>query len=188
VWSRPSLSPLERKRAPLAEVAAPLHRSAIGAMCTPLENPTGTLAPTQSGKTRRDLVHKAIDAPGALLSSTTKPDLLEFAALSRTRRFLAGPVLVYDATGTTTSPARLCWSPISGCDRPQVTHQLRHSSCRSSRSPGCRWSIFLGSSGTAVRRLCTGSSSSRCSMREPPRWTRSSRSMRASHSVGRSAP
>ncbi|MGH3901631.1 MAG: hypothetical protein ACRDTA_25930 [Pseudonocardiaceae bacterium] len=47
--------------------------------------PTGTLTPTQSGKSRRDLVHKALAAPGALLCSTTKPDLLEFSALARTR-------------------------------------------------------------------------------------------------------
>ena len=88
-------------------MAAPLHRDRRGRpLCTPLENPTGTLAPTQSGKSRRDLVHKALAAPGALLCSTTKPDLLEFAALARTRRPLAGPVLVFDATGATSWPAR----------------------------------------------------------------------------------
>ncbi|MDA3644394.1 TraM recognition domain-containing protein [Saccharopolyspora indica] len=115
-WTRPSMSPRERRKAPLEEVAAPLHRSPHGKpMCTPLENPTGAFAPTQSGKSRQDLVHKALAAPGALVCSTTKPDLVEFAALARTRRPKAGPVLVFDATGEVRWPAKVRPSPIPGC-------------------------------------------------------------------------
>jgi type IV secretory pathway TraG/TraD family ATPase VirD4 len=126
-WTRPSLSAVERRRAPLDEVAAPLHRDRHGKpLCTPLENPTGTLAPTQSGKSRRDLVHKALAAPGALLCSTTKPDLLEFTALARTRRRFAGPVLVFDATGATTWPAQLRWSPIEGCTDVPTAYRRAH--------------------------------------------------------------
>jgi type IV secretory pathway TraG/TraD family ATPase VirD4 len=125
-WTRPGLSPAERRRAPIAAVAAPLHRGPAGPMCSPLENPTGTLAPTQSGKTRRDLVHKAIDAPGALLCSTTKPDLLEFAGLARTRRLLAGPVLVFDATGSVEWPARVAWSPVDGCTDMGTAYRRAH--------------------------------------------------------------
>ncbi|MGH3825863.1 MAG: type IV secretory system conjugative DNA transfer family protein [Pseudonocardiaceae bacterium] len=126
-WTRPGLSPAQRRQAPLEEVAAPLHRGPHGEpMCTPLENPTGTLAPTQSGKSRRDLVHKVIGAPGALLCSTTKPDLLEFSALSRARRAHAGPVLVYDATGAVSWPAKLRWSPIAGCEDPDVARRRAH--------------------------------------------------------------
>ncbi|MGH3547117.1 MAG: type IV secretory system conjugative DNA transfer family protein [Pseudonocardiaceae bacterium] len=126
-WTRPGLSPAQRGRAPLEEVAAPLHRSPHGQpMCTPLENPTGTLAPTQSGKSRRDLVHKALAAPGALLCSTTKPDLLEFTALARTRRPNTGPVLVYDATGAVSWPAKLRWSPIAGCEDADVARRRAH--------------------------------------------------------------
>jgi type IV secretory pathway TraG/TraD family ATPase VirD4 len=95
-------------------------------MVTPLENPTGALAPTQSGKTRKDLVHKVLAAPGALLCSTTKPDLLELTALTRSRRRDAGPVLVYDATGTVMWPARLRWSPVAGCTDPDVARRRAH--------------------------------------------------------------
>ncbi|MFI6029439.1 type IV secretory system conjugative DNA transfer family protein [Amycolatopsis magusensis] len=126
-WTRPGLLPGHIRQAPLEEVAAPLHLSPQRRpMCTPLENPTGTLAPTQSGKSRKDLVHKAIAAPGALLCSTTKPDLLEFAALARTRRFQAGPVLVYDATGTVPWPAQLRWSPLQGCEDTAVAYGRAH--------------------------------------------------------------
>lgn len=126
-WTRPSLSVAERRRAPLEQIAAPLHRGPHNEiLVTPLENPTGTLAPTQSGKSRQDLVHKVLGAPGALLCSSTKPDLLEFSALARTRRLHAGPVLVYDATGTVAWPARLRWSPITGCDSPDVARRRAH--------------------------------------------------------------
>lgn len=56
-WTRPSMTGLQRRRAPLDQVGVPLHRGPHHeVMVTPLENPTGALAPTQSGKTRRDLV------------------------------------------------------------------------------------------------------------------------------------
>lgn len=126
-WTRPGLSAAERRRAPVDEIAAPLHRGPhFEVMVTPLENPTGTLAPTQSGKSRADLVHKALSAPGALLCSTTKPDLLEFTALARTRRPGGGPVLVYDATGAAAWPGRLRWSPIDGCADPDVARRRAH--------------------------------------------------------------
>ncbi len=118
--TRPSLSVGDRRAAPAGELGAPCHYGPIGPLWVPFENPTGTLAPTQSGKSRRDLAHKALDAPGALLCSTTKPDLFEFAALARTRRHRAGPVVVFDATSSVSWPAPVRWSPIEGCDAPSV--------------------------------------------------------------------
>ncbi|WNV83157.1 TraM recognition domain-containing protein [Umezawaea sp. Da 62-37] len=126
-WTRPGLSRAQARQAPLEEVAAPLHLSPQRQpMCTPLENPTGTLAPTQSGKSRRDLVHKAIAAPGALLCSTTKPDLLEFSGLLRAARHQAGPVMVADITGAVPWPAQVQWSPVQGCQDTTVAYRRAH--------------------------------------------------------------
>ncbi|MFR9727883.1 type IV secretory system conjugative DNA transfer family protein [Saccharopolyspora sp. MS10] len=116
-WTRPGLSAEQRRSAPLEQVAAPLHRGPHGQVLgTPLENPTGAFAPTQSGKSRTDVVHKALAAPGALVCSSTKPDLVEFAALARSRRPGAGPVYVFDTTGKVRWPARIQPSPIPGCE------------------------------------------------------------------------
>ncbi|WP_370973833.1 type IV secretory system conjugative DNA transfer family protein [Amycolatopsis sp. cg9] len=126
-WTRPGLPRAQALRAPLEEVAAPLHLSPQRQpMCTPLENPTGTLAPTQSGKSRRDLVHKAIAAPGALLCSTTKPDLLEFSGLLRAARYQAGPVMVADVTGAVPWPAQVQWLPMQGCEDTTVAFRRAH--------------------------------------------------------------
>lgn len=126
-WTRPGLTRAQAQHAPLEEVAAPLHLSPHRQpMCTPLENPTGTLAPTQSGKSRKDLVHKAIAAPGALLCSTTKPDLLEFSGLLRAARRGAGPVKVADVTGAVPWPAQVQWLPMQGCEDPSVAFRRAH--------------------------------------------------------------
>lgn len=115
-WTRAALDGRARREASLDEIAVPLHRGPHKEpLCTTLETPTGTVAPTRSGKTRRDLIHKVLAAPGALLASTTKPDLAEWGLLARNRRAGAGPVWLCDATGSVTWPNVLRWSPILGC-------------------------------------------------------------------------
>lgn len=119
VRTRPSMSSAELRGAAATELGFPLYRYRSRPLYGSFVNLTGTLAPTQSGKSRKDLVHKVLDAPGAMLCSTTKLDLVEFAALSRSRRPLAGPVIVYDATGRLRWPAPLRWSLIEGCQDQQ---------------------------------------------------------------------
>ncbi|WP_158889011.1 type IV secretory system conjugative DNA transfer family protein [Amycolatopsis anabasis] len=120
-WTRADLSKAERRKAPLTEVSVPLHRGPNKqTLVTSLETPTGTIAPTRSGKSRTDLVHKALTAPGALLTSTTKDDLAEWCLLARTRRADAGPVWLIDATNTVPWPAKARWSPVVGCHDPAV--------------------------------------------------------------------
>ncbi|SHG73773.1 type IV secretory system conjugative DNA transfer family protein [Streptoalloteichus hindustanus] len=121
--TRPTLTGRERTRCRIEDVAVPLHRAprTRQPMWAPLENPTAVLAPTQAGKSRQDLVHKILAAPGALLCSSSKPDLVLMAGLARARR--GGPVLVVDATGTVTWPAPVRWSPIEGCTDTTVARR-----------------------------------------------------------------
>ncbi|ALL79972.1 hypothetical protein AD006_32690 (plasmid) [Pseudonocardia sp. EC080610-09] len=113
---RPSLTPAERRSAAPGEVGLPLPEGPTGPLWAPLETTTGTLAPTQTGKSRRWLAPLCLEAPGALLCSSTKPDLLMLTALTRSRRTMPGPILVLDLTGTINWPAKLRWSPLRGCD------------------------------------------------------------------------
>ncbi|MFF1614055.1 type IV secretory system conjugative DNA transfer family protein [Amycolatopsis sp. NPDC058278] len=121
VWTRGDLTDEQRRTAPVEQIAVSLHRGPQRQrLVTSLETPTGTIAPTRSGKSRTDLVHKVLAAPGALIASTTKNDLAEWCLLARTRRSDAGPVLVIDATGTLSWPAHTRWSPVTGCADPAV--------------------------------------------------------------------
>lgn len=119
VWTRPGMTASHRKHCAVTEVAVPLHADEHHRpLWSPLENPTGVIAPTQSGKSRRDLTHKILAAPGGMLVSTTKPELFLWTAMRRVRRGV--PVLLFDVTGAVDWPAQVRWSPIEGCEDPTV--------------------------------------------------------------------
>ena len=119
----PGMSARDRARAPLEEVGAPLHRGPIGRDVLAVHQPHRHPRPDPDAASPAPTwCTRSWPRPAALLCSTTKPDLLEFAALARTRRRQAGPVLVFDATGSVAWPAQVRWSPISGCRR--LPHRL----------------------------------------------------------------
>lgn len=70
------------------------------------------LGPTRSGKTSSVIVPNVIAAPGAVVTTSTKSDILE-ATLGARRR--SGSVLMFDPFGSTAAPAdviRIGWSPL----------------------------------------------------------------------------
>lgn len=75
------------------------------------------LGPPRSGKTTSIVIPSILAAPGAVVSTSTKPDVLAATAPGRRDN---GPCLLYDPSGTV-APApgveRIRWSPISGCRR-----------------------------------------------------------------------
>jgi hypothetical protein len=72
------------------------------------------VAPTQTGKTAL-LGNTVIDAPGAVVATSTKPDIFEHTAAVR-----SGPLHVLNPEGLAGIPTTLRWSPIEGCERPSV--------------------------------------------------------------------
>ena len=116
-WTRPALTAKDRKHCAVTQVAVPLHADEHHRrLWLPLENPTGIIAPTQSGKSRRDFTPKILASPGGMLVSTTKPELFLWTAMGCVRRGV--PVLLFDVTGTVAWPAQVRWSPIEGCEDP----------------------------------------------------------------------
>lgn len=138
--TRPGLTAVERRSAAAEDIGIPLPKGPAGQLYAPLENPSGTLAPTQTGKSRRFLAPICLAAPGALLCSTTKPDLLMLTAMARSRRRMPGPILVFDATGTVQWPAKLRWSPTAGCERFEVAERRARTMVEAS-------AVFVESSG-----------------------------------------
>ncbi|GAA4374922.1 TraM recognition domain-containing protein [Agromyces bauzanensis] len=76
------------------------------------------IGPPRSGKGAHIVINAILDAPGPVVTTSTRPDNL--TATLRTRR-QRGPVAVFDpqhlAPGV---PAGLRWSPIRGCDDPLI--------------------------------------------------------------------
>lgn len=81
------------------------------------------LGPPRSGKGAGVVINMLLDAPGAVVTTSTRPDNLTATLRARERR--GGPVAVFDpqhlAEGV---PAGLRWSPIRGCDDP-LTAMIR---------------------------------------------------------------
>ncbi|MCU1622068.1 MAG: Type secretory pathway VirD4 component-like [Frankiales bacterium] len=75
------------------------------------------LGPPRSGKGVHLVIPHALDAPGALLVTSTRPDTLH---ATRAVREQHGPVLAFDPQQLAPDAPRLRWSPTRGCHDPLV--------------------------------------------------------------------
>lgn len=80
------------------------------------------IGPPRSGKGAHIVINAILDAPGAVVTTSTRPDNLTATLRARQK---TGPVAVFDpqhlAEGV---PSGLRWSPIRGCDDP-LTAMIR---------------------------------------------------------------
>jgi type IV secretion system protein VirD4 len=94
-----------------------LGGGAEGPVWAPAEQAVLVLGPPRSGKTSGLAVPTVLGAPGAVVSTSTKPDVLQATARARRR---GGPCFLYDPSATVETPAgveRVRWSPVTGCAR-----------------------------------------------------------------------
>lgn len=85
------------------------------------------LGPSRSGKTSSLVIPNVLAAPGAVVSTSTKPEVLGCTAAVRGRR---GRVLLFDPTGTTEPPPgveRVGWSPLCSSTRWDGSLQMARS-------------------------------------------------------------
>jgi type IV secretory pathway TraG/TraD family ATPase VirD4 len=76
------------------------------------------LGPPRSGKGMNLVIPFILDAPGAVVTTSTRPDNLAATITARTKR---GPVGVFDPQGLAVGVAGgLRWSPVRGCHNPQT--------------------------------------------------------------------
>ncbi|MDO5699288.1 MAG: TraM recognition domain-containing protein [Dermatophilus congolensis] len=81
------------------------------------------IGPPRSGKTLHVVVNAILDAPGAVVTTSTRPENL--TATLRARRRTGGPVAVFDPQHLAEGiPAGLRWSPVRGCQDP-LTAMIR---------------------------------------------------------------
>ncbi len=76
------------------------------------------VGPPRSGKGLHLVIPMLLDAPGAVVTTSTRPDNL---AVTYSARRALGPVAVFDPQGLAAGvPDGLRWSPVRGCDVPQI--------------------------------------------------------------------
>jgi type IV secretion system protein VirD4 len=95
-----------------------LGRSQGVACYCSVEDSVVVLGPPRSGKGFHLAIPMILDAPGAVLSTSTRPDNL---TATMKQREAVGPVAVFDPQGLAHGiRCRARWSPIRGCGDPQV--------------------------------------------------------------------
>jgi type IV secretory pathway TraG/TraD family ATPase VirD4 len=104
-------------RARMAAAGSPLYlgAGAVGAVLAPPEQAVLVLGPPRSGKTTALVIPNVLAAPGPVVTTSTKPDVLLATADARTR---AGRCWLWDPSGTVDPPpgvTRARWSPVPAC-------------------------------------------------------------------------
>ncbi|SMX91349.1 TraM recognition site of TraD and TraG [Brevibacterium iodinum ATCC 49514] len=85
-----------------------------------LEESIVFIGPPRSGKGVNILVKAIIDAPGPVITTSSRADNYAMTAAIRAKR---GPVTLFDPQGLTGKPTTLKWSPITGCETARVANQ-----------------------------------------------------------------
>ena len=107
-----------------------------GPRWAPPEQSVLVLGPPRSGKTSSLVVPTILAADGPVVSTSTKPDVLEVTASARSR---AGDCLLFDPSGTVGAPegvAPVRWSPVPACRRWDDAMLVAAALVGAGRSPG----------------------------------------------------
>lgn len=119
VTLRPSLAALDRRerwRVPVTDLAMPLCRSGLLQVWSSIEEVVLIFGGPRKGKSGI-LACRILDAPGAVLVTSTRPDLYENTRHLRRGR---GPVYVFNAVGLAGIDSSITFNPVSGCADPVV--------------------------------------------------------------------
>ena len=116
---RPSLREVawwRRLVVPIRELATPLARVGMLRIWSPVEDVTLRIGGPRSGKTG-ELAGRILDAPGAVIATSTRTDLLTTTGPLRRR---LGPVQVFNPSGLGGLPSTITFDPLAGCEDPTV--------------------------------------------------------------------
>lgn len=137
-----------------------------------IEDSVVVLGPPRSGKGFHLVVPMVLEAPGAVLTTSTRPDNLTITLRARSRR---GPVAVFDPQGLAPGIASATrWSPIRGCEDPHIA-MVRAKALTANTASGTTDSTFWQASAEqAVRCLLHAAALTGTPTADVYRWSLSS--------------
>jgi type IV secretory pathway TraG/TraD family ATPase VirD4 len=114
---RPSLAdPLGNSPEP-HQIGYPLGRVSGRALWCSVEDSVLLVGPPRMGKGIHVVIPWVIDAPGPVVTTSTRPDTLAVTLHARAR---VGPVAIFDPQRLAGLPDGLRWSPVRGCEQPRT--------------------------------------------------------------------
>ncbi|MFF4598118.1 type IV secretory system conjugative DNA transfer family protein [Amycolatopsis sp. NPDC001319] len=109
-----------RLRTPVTEYATRLARVGWQWIWSPVEDVTLRVGGPRTGKTG-ELAGRILDAPGAVIATSTRTDLIDLTAAVRRGR---GPVYVFNPSGLGKLASTITFDPLAGCSSPvTATHR-----------------------------------------------------------------
>ena len=164
---RPSLA-----KPSAADVGYLLGRARGKRVWASVEDSILLLGPPRSGKGLHVVINAILDAPGAVVTTATRPDNIAATITARHRK---GPVAVFDPQRLADGlPSGLRWSPVRGCEDP-LTAMIRATGLASATgltSGGVESGGFWeGKTRTALQALLHAAALDQRSPRELFGWT-----------------
>ncbi|WP_431711449.1 type IV secretory system conjugative DNA transfer family protein [Glutamicibacter uratoxydans] len=121
-----SLTPVEPpKRAQPGDVALLAGTSQGTPVWLLMEESILLIGAPRSGKGVHLVISSIIDAPGTVVTTSTRAD--NYAATYKVRQDKGSTVVLFDPQGLTGQKTTLKWSPIAGCDDPMKAQQRANS-------------------------------------------------------------
>lgn len=134
-----------------------------------VEDSTVVLGPPRSGKGLHLVIPAILDAPGAVVTTSTRPD--NITATLRARQS-AGPVAVFDPQGLAPGvPSTARWSPIRGCEDPHVAMIRAKALTKGAASGTTDANFWQSSAEQAVRALLHAAALGHCDAGDLYRWS-----------------
>jgi type IV secretion system protein VirD4 len=109
--SHADLSRAQRRRVPVTEYGALIGKEGLRRFWSNCESVCLLIAPPRTGKTAL-LGCVIVDAPGPVIATSTKPDIVKWTAPLRQRR---GPIHIFNPSNEAGWATTVKWSPLDGC-------------------------------------------------------------------------
>lgn len=162
------LSQVKSRRSPLAvDVGALIEQPRRHVW---LQHRDGVIVhgPTGAGKTWRVAWQRVIDAPGFVLVTTTKADLIAATLVGRAAR---GRIAVFDPEHLTGWPDSVAWSILTGCTDPDTAIRRADALARAMPLEGTRNGAYFEQKAATMLRCCLHAAALRgLSIREVRVW------------------
>ncbi|MBO3146359.1 type IV secretory system conjugative DNA transfer family protein [Dermatophilus congolensis] len=170
LYQRPSMTPEQVQAAPVSDLALSLGRSPHGvAMYAPMEDQVAVIGKTGAGKGAYYVAPSVISAPGPVVLTTTRADVIDVITSPRSRK---GKIWVFDPLNVATWYEPMYWNPVAGAMHDTVARSRGRAFVAAVKTGtgGGNTDFFKQSAAGALQYLIHAAALEGLTMREVAQW------------------